>query len=155
MDEFLLGLEKNADKKASAECIWSMQCAFNDVFTEIGCFKGTFSLQVKEGARSYQAPLSHAVYMLQKPFKDDVKRSQKQQVIVPLGMDERSERYSSFILVPNPNRKVRLYLDPTRHNQELVKPEHKGPTTNDIFPKLYALSYTYRCHFGIPQPEMR
>ena len=38
------------------------------------CFKGTFSLQVKEGAMPYQAPQIHVAYALQKPFTDELDR---------------------------------------------------------------------------------
>ena len=30
---------------------WELHDEYSDVFTEVGCFKGTFSLLVKEGAK--------------------------------------------------------------------------------------------------------
>ena len=48
---------------------------------------------------------------------------------------------NSFILVPKPNSKVRLCLDPARHNQVLITLLHTGPTLNDIFPKLSYVKY--------------
>ena len=38
-------------------------------------------------------------------------------------------------------RKVRLCLDPARLNQTLIRPEHRGPTHNDILPKLNNAQY--------------
>ena len=35
--------------KATAELTQSVHNKFKDIFTGIACFKGTFSLQVKEG----------------------------------------------------------------------------------------------------------
>ena len=46
------------------------------------------------------------------------------------------EWYNSFVLIPKPNSIVRMCLDPARLNQVHIKPIHKGPTLNDIFPKL-------------------
>ena len=51
-------------------------------------------------------------------------------------MDKTSNWYSSFLLVPQPNGKVRLCLDPAR-----LRPVHRGPTTNDIFLKLTCTHY--------------
>ena len=41
------------------------------VSTEIGCFKGTFSLQVKDDTKKYQVPL-WCVYVWQDPFKKEL-----------------------------------------------------------------------------------
>ena len=53
-----------------------------------------------------------------------------------MGVDETSEWYNSFVLVPNANGKVRLCLDPAHLNQALIRPVHRGPTLNDILPNL-------------------
>ena len=45
MNLFIEGLEKEAD-----------MVDIIDIFTCIRCFKGMFSPQIKEGAKSYQAP---------------------------------------------------------------------------------------------------
>ena len=39
------------------------------MFTGIGCFKGTFSIQVKDDAKPYLVPLRHVAYALQETFK--------------------------------------------------------------------------------------
>ena len=49
-----------------------LQRDFIDVFTKIGCFDQTFSLQVKPDSKSYQVPLRHVAYALQKPFKQEL-----------------------------------------------------------------------------------
>ena len=45
------------------------------------------------------------------------------------------------MLVPKANGKVRLCLDPVRLNQALIRPVHRGPTLNDILPKLNNVKY--------------
>ena len=45
---------------------------FGKVFNDIGCFKGTFSLQFKLDSKPYQVPPRHVAYVLQKPFKEEL-----------------------------------------------------------------------------------
>ena len=66
---------------------------------------------------------------------------QKQQIIVPLDVDETFELCNSFILVPKANGKVRLCLDPARLNKVLKRPIYRGPTLNDILPRLTGVKY--------------
>ena len=61
-----------------------------------------------------------------------------------------------FLLVPKSNGKVRPCLDPERLSEALIRPFHRGPTVNDIFPKTnqYKVSVSYRCRFWISQLEV-
>ena len=60
-------------------------------FSGIGCFEGIFKLQVRKGSCPYQAPPRRLAYALQEPLKEELNRLHKQQIIVPLGVDEMSE----------------------------------------------------------------
>ena len=111
------------------------------MFDGIGCFKDTFSLQLKPDSKPYQAPLRYVVYALQKLFKEELEWLQKLHIITPLRIDETVEWCSSFVLVPKANGKVRLCLDLARLNQALIRPIHRGPTLNDILPKLNNVKY--------------
>ena len=86
--------------------------AFGDIFNGIGCFKGTFSLQLKADSKPYQAPPRCVAYALQKPFKEELEHLQKMDIITPLGVDEMAGWCNSYVLVPKANGKVRLCLDP-------------------------------------------
>ena len=66
---------------------------------------------------------------------------QKMNIITPLGLDEMAEWCNSFMLVPKANGKVRLCLDPARLNQALIRPTHRGPTLNNIIPRLNNVKY--------------
>ena len=91
--------------------------------------------------------------------------------ITQLGVNQTSEWYNSFVLVPKANCKVRPCLDPAKLNQALIRPVHRGLTLNDILPKLNNVQYlllldvssvyhnlqldekssyltTFTCHFG-------
>ena len=114
---------------------------FDNVFNGIGCFKDTFSLQLKLDSKPYQVPLRCVAYALQKPFQEELDHLQKLDIITPLGVDEIVKSCNSFMLVPKTNGKVRLCLDPLRLNQALVRPVHRGPTLNNILPKLNNVQY--------------
>ena len=63
-------------------------------------FEGTYSLQVKDSSWLYHVCLRRIVYVMQEPLKEELERLQKQQIIVPMEVDETSEWSNSFILVP-------------------------------------------------------
>ena len=46
---FIVGPDKEADMVASVKATQEFHNEYSDVFTGIGCFKDTFSLQIKEG----------------------------------------------------------------------------------------------------------
>ena len=51
IDYFIPGPTQDNDKRVSAEITEQQQRDFKDVFTVIGCFDGTFSLQVKPDSK--------------------------------------------------------------------------------------------------------
>ena len=63
------------------------------------------------------------------------KNQSKQDIIIPLGIDETAKWCTSFILLPKPNGNVRLCLDPVRLQQTPIRSVSRSPTLNDIFPK--------------------
>ena len=98
-------------------------------------------MQVRLDSKPYQVPSRHIAYAIQKLFKEELERLQQLGIIIPIGIDEMAEWCNSFILIPKPNGKVRLCLDLVRLNQALIRPVHRGPTLNDIFPKLNNVKY--------------
>ena len=78
VEYFLPGLNYDSDKKKSAEITQQLQRDFEDVFNRIGCFHGTFLLQLKPDSKPYQAPPKMCgIHALQKPFEEEMKRLQK------------------------------------------------------------------------------
>ena len=61
---FPSGLSYESDKKRSTKTTQQIHKDFKDVFNGIGCFDGTFSLQLKPDSKPYQAPLRHVAYAL-------------------------------------------------------------------------------------------
>ena len=131
----------DADKRKSSELTQKIHNTFGDVFNGIGCFEGTFSLQPKPNSKPYQVPPRCVAYMLQTLFKEELDHLQRMDIITPLGVNETAEWCNSFVLVPKANGKARLCLDPAQLNQALIRPIHRGPTLNDILPKLNNVKY--------------
>ena len=126
----------------NAEATHQLHKEFEDVFNGIGCFDGTFLLQLNPDRKPYQVPLRCMAYTLQKLFEEELERLQKQNIIALLGIDETSEWCNSLcVLVPKANGKGRLFLDPVQLNQALIRPIHRGSTQNDILPKLNNAKY--------------
>ena len=136
IDYFLPGPSYDSDKKTSAEITQQLQIDFEDVFYGIGCFDGTFSLQLKLESKPYQTPPRCKAYAPQKPFKEELKCLQKQDIIAPLGVDKTAEWCNNFVLASKANGRVRLCLAPAQLNQVLIRPVHRGPTLNHTVPKL-------------------
>ena len=116
-----------ADKRKSIKLMQEIHNTFGDVCNGIGCFKGTFSLQLKPDSKPYQLPPMCVAYALQKPFKQELECLQRIHIITPLGVDKLAEWYNSFVVVPkaNGNGKVRLCLDVVRLSQALIRPIHR------------------------------
>ena len=99
----------------------------------------------------------HVAYTLQKSFKEELDLLQQQEIITLLHLDKTVEWVNSFLLVPTPNGKVRLCLDPARLNQAVLRLVHRGPTLNDIFPRLDNVKkfFSHRYEFWISQSKAR
>ena len=69
IDCFVVGPEIEADRVASTKTTQMMHNDDSDVFKGIGCFKGMFSLQIKDDVKPYQALPKGVAYALQGPFK--------------------------------------------------------------------------------------
>ena len=90
IEYFVASHEKEADSKASIKLTEAIHHYFKDMFSDIGCLKGTFLLQVKEGSKVYKTPPRCVTYALQQPFKEELECQQKQQIIIPLADGEAS-----------------------------------------------------------------
>ena len=58
-------INRAADERANHILMQKIHYEFTHVFSEIGCFEGTFRLQVKEGSWPYQQPPRRVAYALQ------------------------------------------------------------------------------------------
>ena len=130
-----------ADKRESDAMTQKIHNTYDNVFNGIGCFEGTFSLQLKPNSKPYQVPPRCMAYTLWKPFKEELEQLQELDIIAPLGVDEMAEWCNSFVVVPKVNGKVQLCLDPVQLNQALIRLIHRGLTLNNILPKPSNVQY--------------
>ena len=140
---FYSSANTEADKRESDAMTQKIHNTFGNVFNGIGCFEGTFSLQLKPNSKPYRVPPRHVAYALQKPFKEELEWLQEMDIIALLGIDEMAEWCNNFVLVPKENDKVRLCLDPVQFNRALIRQIHRGPTLNNILPKLNNIEYKF------------
>ena len=101
---FYSSKDPEADKRQSHDMTQKIYNTYGDVFNGIGCFKGTFSLQLKPDSKPYQAPPRHVPYALQKPFKEELKWLQELDIVTPLEVDKMAEWCNSFVVVPKPKQ---------------------------------------------------
>ena len=92
--------DTDADKRKSRAMTQKINKTFRNVCNGIGCFEGTFSLQLKPDSKPYQAPPRCMAYALQKPFKEELECLQGMGIITCLEIDEMAEWCNSFVLVP-------------------------------------------------------
>ena len=83
IDYFYSSQDTSSDKRDSTVMTKKVHDKFHDVFTGIGCFKGTFSLQLKPDSKPYQAPPRCVAYVLQKPLQEELERLQQLDIIAP------------------------------------------------------------------------
>ena len=105
MADYFRSSTTETDKAARRSITQNSHSKLSDVFTGIGCFEGLFELRKREGSCPYQAPPRTVAYALQQPLKE---RLQKQQIIVPLDVDETPEWSNNFILFSKADDKVWL-----------------------------------------------
>ena len=95
MSDYFNSSDNKEEGKRTSEAITNrIHSEFSNLFSVVE------SLQVKEGSHSYGVPPRKVAYVLQKPLKEELEGLQKQQIIVPLGVNETSEWCNSFVLVP-------------------------------------------------------
>ena len=112
---------------------------FGNVFNSIGCFEGTFSLQLKPDSKPYQVPPRHVAYALQKPFRRSWNTCKERTSSHPWEWTRQND--GVIALCWYPKQMIRMCLDPVQLNQALIRPLLRGLTLNDILPRLNNVQY--------------
>ena len=120
-----------------------MQRIYNeisDVLSGIGCFEGTFRLQVEEVVK-YTKHLKEGSICNPETTWGGAGLTTKATRYSTLDVDEMSEWCNTFVPVLKAIGKVQMCLDPTRPHKALMRLTHRGPTLNDILPRLTTGKY--------------
>ena len=67
-------MEMEANRVTSIKTKLTIHNDYTDVFIGIGYFKGTFSLQIKDNAKTYKMLPRHVAHALQEPFRKELER---------------------------------------------------------------------------------
>ena len=130
-----------ADRRTSAQTTCGMHSEYSSELARIGCFKGTFSLQIKDDMKPYQAlPRCIGCAVHEPLIKKELERLQEHQILVLLGVDKTAKWCNSFVIVPKPNGTVCLCLG-LKGLRRGLRPVHIGRTINVILPKLINTCY--------------
>ena len=68
-----------------------MQNEYSNVFTLISCFKGTFSLQVKNDTKPYHAFPKHIIYAVQRSFKKELESLHEHMLLASLWVEKKQQ----------------------------------------------------------------
>ena len=137
-DYIIAGPSMQGDGVASRKTALKMHNEYSNVFTGIVCFRGPFFFMGQRGCEAISDMAKGCCIWTTWAIQKELESLQEQQILAPLGVD------NSFVIVLKPNGTVCQCLDPTRLNQTFIRPVHRGPTINDILPKL-----TYTCYMII------
>ena len=103
--------------------------------------KGTVKIDLWDGVTPYKAVPWWVAYAVQKPLHDELDRLIKNKIFASLKADEMSEESNSFICMNKPNGEVRLCIDPSKLNDQIIWPVHNSWWLVDILPKLANTKY--------------
>ena len=78
----------------------------SDVFQELYVLEACSLYRPRTTAGHTRCPPRRVAYALQEPLKGELERLQREQIIVPAGIDETLEWCISFVLVATANGKV-------------------------------------------------
>ena len=129
------------DMRASKNLEKEVMREHADLFTGVGCLEGKVHIHLKEGVTPYQAPPRRVAYSMQDPLKEELDRLVKENILVKLDADTKSEWCNSFVCRPKPAGGIRLCLDPAKLNAAIIRPVHRSKTMDDIKPKLEGAQY--------------
>ena len=110
---------------------------FPQLFTGLGEMKGEYKIELKPNAQPFavNAPRRIALPML-KGVKQTLDNMEKQGVIRKLGPNEISQYLSPIVAIPKSNGKVRVCVDYTELNKNVMRPKYELPTVDDTLAKI-------------------
>ena len=114
IDYFLAGSDTQADMERSANLAKVIHWKFADAFSDIVCFKKHIFISAKRWCKTIPSATMSCNICTSRALQEGAGEITKQQIIIPLQIDEITEWYDSFVLVVQPNGTVWLGLDLAR-----------------------------------------
>ena len=108
---------------------------FLSLFKDLGKLEGEYTIKLQEGAKPYALTVPRRVAIsLMQPVKDELERMERLGVIARVS--EPTEWYAGMVVVPKPNKKVRICVDLTRLNQSVCRERHPLPAVEQMLAQL-------------------
>lgn len=121
-------------QKVETEELYSPAQPFADIFSGLGQLKDVeYSIKLKPGSVGTVVPARRVPVALQEKVLMELQRMEQQGVITKV--TEPTE-WSSHMVTVVKKDKVRICLDPTALNRELLRENYPMPTLEDIVPRL-------------------
>ena len=115
------------------------------LFTGVGRFsREPAKITLREGARPIQKPARRVPIAMQQKFREELDSMEKQGIISKYDQADFAEApqwLNSFVTVKKPSGKIRVCLDPTDLNKEIIRPVCNSNTLDDIQYKLRNAKY--------------
>ena len=108
---------------------------FPNLFKDLGKLEGEYTIKLQEGAKPYALTVPRRVTIpLMQPVKDELERMERLGVIARVS--EPTEWCAGMVVVPKPNKKVRICVDLTRLNQSVCRERHPLPAVEQMLAQL-------------------
>ena len=127
------------------------------LFSGIGHFKcRPVHITMRQGPVPIQKPPRRVPIAMNEKFKQELDSMEAQGIISSYdGRDISPEWLNSFVIVKKPNGSLRICLDPTSLNKEIIRPVCNAQTMDDVVHKLKSAKYfavfdTSKGFFHIP-----
>ena len=116
---------------------------YSHLFTGIGRFKcNPVHITTKQNCVPIQKPPKKVPLVMKEKFKTELDSMEAQGIISKFdGWDISPGWLNSFVIVKKPNGSLRICLDPTDLNKEIVRPVCNSQTMDDIIEKLKGAKY--------------
>ena len=134
-------INRAANKRASQVLMQKIHSEFYDVSQEFSVLKACSYYRWRRAANHTRNPPSMVTFIYFKNPLKELEKWQKQKITVLLGIDKTWDWCNSFLRDLNANSKVWWCLDPARFKKALIRCVHRGPTLNNILPRLAGMKY--------------
>lgn len=104
---------------------------FKEVFRGIGCIKDyEYDLKIKPGAKGSIAACRHVPIMLREPLKLELQKMAQDDIITKV--DGPTEWVNPLVITKKKDGSLRLCLDPSNLNNNILREHHHVPTFEDL-----------------------
>ena len=113
------------------------------LFSGIGCFKcRPVHIMMRQGSVPIQKPPRRVPIAMKEKFKQELDSMEAQGIISKYdGRNISPEWLNSFVIVKKPNGSLRICLDPTDLNKEIIRPVCNAQMMDDVVHKLKSAKY--------------